>query len=355
MGSEQLLEKLEKEQGLSLKEWEILFQEHEKSHVLLAEEMAREIAQREFGNRIFFRGIIEFTNFCHNDCYYCGIRKSNARIKRYHLSNEEILECCQWGYDQGIRTFVLQGGENHYDSGENMIGIIQRIRNEFPDCAITLSLGEKEKEIYQRYYDAGAERYLLRQETACQWLYEKWHPKGQSMERRIQCLWDLKKIGYQVGCGILVGAPGQTPESLAMDFVMMQKLNPEMIGIGPFLPQEHTPFGRERAGSTEETLFLLSLLRILFPRCMLPATTALGSMEEDGRIRGIQRGCNVIMPNLSPQRVRKDYLLYDHKAGILDTPELGIRKLKAQTAAIGYEVVCDRGDPPGWKGEKRES
>ncbi len=343
-GGRELIDRLNREKKLTRKEWLWLLMNYTKEDADYAAGLARSIAQERFGKNIYFRGIIEFTNFCRNDCYYCGIRRSNKCAERYRLSKEEILECCEEGYANGFRTFVLQGGEDGYYTDEVLAELVQTIRETYPDCAITLSVGERSRESYQKLYDAGANRYLLRHETSDEALYQKLHPKTQTMENRLRCLQDLKEIGYQTGCGIMVGAPYQTVEEIASDMVMMQEFRPQMIGMGPFIPHKDTPFAKKPAGSVELTLFLLSLCRIMFPEVLLPATTALGTAEADGRARGVLTGCNVVMPNLSPGSVRKKYLLYDNKAGISDDAASGIAKLTAQMQAIGYEVRTGRGD-----------
>ncbi|MBE6020439.1 MAG: [FeFe] hydrogenase H-cluster radical SAM maturase HydE [Clostridiales bacterium] len=306
--------------------------------------LARSSALNTFGNKVFFRGIIEFTNICKNDCLYCGIRKSNNNVVRYRLSKEEIMICCAEGYELGYRTFVLQGGEDPYYNDDVMEDIVMEIRRTHPDCAITLSLGERSKDSYQRLYDAGADRYLLRHETADSCHYSQLHPKEMSLETRLNCLNDLKEIGYQTGCGMMVGSPFQTTELLAKDMMFLSKFKPHMVGMGPFIPHGATPFKNHPAGSPELTLFLLSLVRIMLPDVLLPATTALGSLQDNGRLRGLLAGCNVIMPNLSPMSIRKKYLLYDNKAGVDTDARESLRMLKEQVKEIGYEMSSERGD-----------
>lgn len=310
-------------------------------------EKAQKAAQKTFGNAIYVRGLIEFTNYCKNDCYYCGIRRSNEHASRYRLTREEILSCCRQGYELGFRTFVLQGGEDPYFTDMEICSIVLAIREEFPDCAITLSIGEKSKESYLAYFQAGANRYLLRHETADETHYRKLHPASLSLANRKRCLYDLKDIGYQVGCGFMVGSPGQTPETLYEDLKFMWELSPHMIGIGPFLPQKDTPFGSAAAGSYEETLRLLSIIRLLFPKVLLPATTALGTIHPKGREQGILAGANVVMPNLSPVSVREKYALYDNKICTGEEAAECRFCLDARIKAIGYEIVCHRGDYPG--------
>lgn len=339
-----LLEQLAADRHLTEEQWRQLFATYTPEDLDRAVKMARDIAVANFGKTIYFRGIVEFTNFCRNDCYYCGIRCGNHSVARYRLETEDILHCCQEGYDSGFRTFVLQGGEDDYFTDERMCAIVRAIKERWPDCAVTLSLGERSRESYQALFDAGADRYLLRHETADPAHYALLHPPRQTLENRLRCLRDLKDIGYQTGCGIMVGTPGQTPETLARDMLFMQELRPEMIGVGPFLPHKDTPFRGEKPGSVELTLFVLALCRIMLPRVLLPATTALGTAEGDGRQRGVLAGCNVVMPNLSPLAVRKKYMLYDNKVGTDLTAEQGVALLRRQMEEIGYEVVVGRGD-----------
>lgn len=344
MTDRELLERLAETHRLEEEQWRQLFATWTPEDLELAMTMARERAVASFGRTIYFRGIVEFTNFCRNDCYYCGIRCGNHSVARYRLETEDILHCCQEGYDSGFRTFVLQGGEDDYFTDARMCAIVRAIKERWPDCAVTLSLGERSRVSYQALFDAGADRYLLRHETADPAHYARLHPPRQTLENRLRCLRDLRDIGYQTGCGIMVGSPGQTPETLARDMLFMQELEPEMIGVGPFLPHRDTPFRDEAPGSVELTLLVLSLCRIMLPRVLLPATTALGTAEGDGRKRGVLAGCNVIMPNLSPLEVRKKYMLYDNKAGTDLTAEQGVALLRRQMEEIGYEVVVGRGD-----------
>lgn len=309
-----------------------------------AADLARETATRQFGKQIYFRGLIEFTNYCKNDCYYCGIRKSNKNASRYRLTREEILNCCQAGYELGFRTFVLQGGEDPYYNDERILGLVRDIRKNYPDCAITLSIGEKEKESYQAFREAGADRYLLRHETADKEHYRKLHPEELALSHRIQCLKDLKSLGYQTGAGFMVGSPGQTVETLIKDLEFLEELQPEMVGIGPFIPHHDTPFAKEAQGGLDLTLYLLSLVRLLLPKVLLPATTALGTIDSQGRERGILAGANVVMPNLSPENVREKYLLYDNKIHTGKEAAECLDALRESMGKIGYEIVVDRGD-----------
>lgn len=307
-------------------------------------EKARAVQHRYFGNRIYVRGLIEFTNYCKNDCYYCGIRKSNSNAVRYRLSKEDILSCAQSGYALGFRTFVLQGGEDAWYSDDKMEEIIRAVKNNHPDCAITLSIGEKSHQSYVRFFEAGADRYLLRHETANPAHYAKLHPKGLRLENRKACLEDLKQIGYQVGTGFMVGSPHQTLDDLVQDLLFIKSFQPEMIGIGPFLPHSDTPFAQEKAGTMELTLFLLAILRLMNPNALIPATTALGTVNGMGREKGILAGANVVMPNLSPVTVRKNYMLYDNKICTGEEAAECKNCLQQRMQAIGYQLVVDRGD-----------
>ena len=307
---------------------------------------AHATAQRYFGNKIFMRGLIELTNHCKNDCLYCGIRRSQRDVQRYRLSQEQILDCCEQGYKLGFRTFVLQGGEDGWFDDNRMCDIVASIRHQYPDCAITLSLGERSRESYQRLYDAGANRYLLRHETANPAHYARLHPAEMSFDNRMRCLQDLKEIGFQVGCGFMVGSPFQTLETLWQDLQFIRRLQPQMVGIGPFIPASGTPFADRPAGSVETTLRLLSLIRLLHPPVLLPATTALGTLHPRGRELGILAGANVVMPNLSPREHRKDYSLYDNKLCTGDEAAECRVCLDRRIRTTGSQLVVDRGDAP---------
>ncbi len=311
-------------------------------------EKARIRQQEHFGNAVYLRGLIEFTNYCRNDCYYCGIRRSNKNCQRYHLTKEEILACCEMGYDLDFRTFVLQGGEDMSYSDADICGIISMIKTRFPDCAVTLSIGERESSSYQKYYDAGADRYLLRHETADPQHYAMLHPASLTLEHRIRCLFELKRIGYQVGAGMMLQSPGQKTEHLIRDLRFLQELQPEMIGIGPFIPHRDTPFWNEPAGTAQMTLHMISILRLMFPKALIPATTALGSIDPMGREKGILAGANVVMPNLSPAGVRDKYLLYDGKICTGDEAAECRSCMSARIRSVGYEVEIGRGDAPGF-------
>lgn len=309
----------------------------------LKEEAVR-IREIYYGKKVFTRGLIEYTNYCKNDCYYCGIRKSNTNAKRYRLTEDEIMACCENGYELGFRTFVLQGGEDAYYTDDRMVEIIKKIKEAYPECALTLSIGEKSYESYKRFREAGADRYLLRHETANEEHYRKLHPEKMSLAVRKNCLYDLKKLGYQVGAGMMVGSPYQTTEDLAEDLVFLKELQPEMVGIGPFIPHHDTQFAKEPAGSVEMTLFLLAVIRILLPKVLLPATTALGTMDPLGREKGLQAGANVVMPNLSPVKNRKQYELYDNKICTGEEAAECRGCMGRRVASVGYELVTERGD-----------
>lgn len=307
-------------------------------------QQAREVSLLHFGNKIYIRGLIEVSNCCRNNCYYCGIRKGNPKIERYRLSEKSILDCCNQGYELGFRTFVLQGGEDPALTDERIETIVSGIRRNFPDCAITLSLGEKSREAYERFFRAGANRYLLRHETYNEAHYRQLHPAEMSVKQRLQCLQDLKDIGYQTGTGIMVGSPGQTVEHLIQDILFIEQLRPEMIGIGPFLPHQDTPFAQYPNGTVEQTILLLSIFRLMHPSALIPATTALATLAPEGRERGILAGANVVMPNLSPQEERKKYTLYNNKASLGAESAEGLAMLQKQLQAIGYEISTERGD-----------
>ncbi len=354
MSMKNLILKLEKEQTLYKEEWIQLIDGRTPELAEFLFERARAVRHAHYGRAVYIRGLIEFTNYCKNDCYYCGIRRSNTCATRYRLTEEEILSCCRNGYRLGFRTFVLQGGEDMYFTRERMEKIIASIHAEFPDCAITLSVGEREKAEYQAYFDAGADRFLLRHETANTDHYRYLHPKELSAAHRKQCLWDLRHIGYQVGSGIMVGSPGQTTEHIAEDLLFLQELQPHMVGIEPFIPHKDTPFREEQAGTLELTLYLLGLVRLMLPKVLLPATTALSTIHPDGRKMGILAGANVVMPNLSPEENRKYYSLYDNKRCRGDEAAEGLAMLKAEMEEIGYEVVSARGDALLEMEEKRK-
>lgn len=344
MSNKELIEKLKKDRILSHEEFTKLIKTYTDEDRAFAAKEAREEADRIFGNKIYVRGLIEFSSYCKNDCFYCGLRRSNKNAERYRLNKEEILKCSEEGYELGFRTFVLQGGEDLHFTDEIIIDIIKSIKKAHSDCAITLSLGERSEESYKKLFDAGADRYLLRHETANYEHYSKLHPDDLTAKHRQKCLMTLKKIGYQTGCGFMVGSPFQTAENLAEDMLFIKKLDPEMVGIGPFIPQHDTPFKNEKKGRLEDTLFMLSLIRLMKPDVLLPATTALGTISGTGREQGILAGANVVMPNLSPTEVRAKYLLYDNKICTGDESAQCKVCLSNRMKSIGYEIVTDRGD-----------
>lgn len=341
-----LIDKLVEKQTLTHEEWAGLIDACSPELMAYAAEHAQTIQQRIFGKGIFIRGLIEISNYCKNNCLYCGIRAGNHHVGRYRLSREEILSCCREGYRLGFRTFVMQGGEDNYFSDAYLCDLISKIKREFPDCALTLSLGEKSRESYEKLFFAGADRYLLRHETADEAHYGNLHPKEMSYQNRMRCLRDLREIGFQTGCGFMVGSPGQTTASLARDMIFLKEFNPQMVGIGPFISHHDTPFKAEKNGSTDLTVFLLSLIRIMLPYALLPATTALATAHASGRERGILAGANVVMPNLSPVSFRKKYELYDNKISTDTEAAEGLAELQKKIEAIGYKIDKGRGDAP---------
>lgn len=339
-----LIDKLYDTKSLDKNEFTELIQNRNKELSNYLFTLSQKRANEYYGKDIYVRGLIEFTNYCRNDCLYCGIRRSNKNAERYRLTKDDILICCESGYDLGFRTFVLQGGEDIYYKDSDIENIVYSIKSCYSDCAVTLSIGERSRESYKRYFDAGADRYLLRHETANTEHYGMLHPSELSLENRKQCLYNLKEIGYQVGCGFMVGSPYQTAKNLAEDMIFIKELEPHMVGIGPFIPHEATPFRNESGGTVEETLFMLGLLRLMQPNLLLPATTALGTIDPIGREKGIRAGANVVMPNLSPVEVRKKYMLYDNKICTGDEAAECFCCLQRRIESIGYKIVVDRGD-----------
>lgn len=343
-----LIDKLYKENYLERQELLHLLNgmsKDDKDYLLIK---SHETRVKHYGNVVYPRGLIEFTNYCNKNCIYCGIRTSNKNADRYRLSLTEILSACEEGYRLGYKTFVLQGGEDSYYTDEKIVEIVRMIKSKFPDCAITLSIGEKSYKSYKKYYDAGADRYLLRHETATKKLYEKLHP-GMSFENRIRCLKDLKTIGYQVGAGFMVGLPGQSNADYVNDLLFLKKLQPEMVGIGPFIPQKDTPLGKEEGGTVEDTIVLLALIRLLLPEVLLPATTALGSIDPLGREKGLKAGANVVMPNLSPTEVRSKYALYDGKICTGDEAAECRMCIESRIKSAGFSLEMSRGDNKLWR------
>ena len=340
----ELIDKLYYTHSLSLDEHEYLIENRNDEATKLLKSYAIETRKKYYSNHIFVRGLIEISNVCKNDCYYCGIRKSNKNCDRYRLTKEEILECCDEGYGLCFRTFVLQGGEDGTFTDEWLCDLISKIKHNHPDCAVTLSLGERTKESNQKLFLSGADRYLLRHETADELHYSKLHPSELTLNNRIRCLYDLKEIGYQVGCGFMVGSPHQTAKNIAQDLKFIEDFSPDMCGVGPFIPHKDTIFKDEKAGDADLCCYLLSIIRLIKPNILLPATTALGTIENDGREKGVLSGANVIMPNLSPLSVRKKYALYDGKISTGEESAQSLERLKKSMNAIGYEVVINRGD-----------
>jgi biotin synthase len=343
----QLIDRLETAHSLSTDEYAFLIRNRTALSAAYAAERAVRLRKEIYGSDIYIRGLIEISNYCKNNCLYCGIRRGNKTCERYRLSPEQILECCAEGHALGFRTFVLQGGEDPGFSDSLLCETVRRIRSRYPDCAVTLSVGEKSPEVYRMYREAGAERYLLRHETADPAHYQKLHPAEMSWSHRMDCLRALRNAGFQVGCGFMVGSPFQTAECLAADLKFLEEFRPEMCGIGPFLPHHGTPFRHEPAGTPELTVYLLPLIRLILPGVLLPATTALGTVAPDGRERGILAGANVIMPNLSPVSVRKKYELYDNKLCTGSESARNLDLLRRQMEKAGYRIVTGRGDPRG--------
>ena len=338
------IDRLAAEHTLSEAEYAGLIGGRDAEAAALLAEKAVAARKAVYGDAVYTRGLIEISNICRNDCLYCGIRRSNSALERYRLTPEVILECADEGYALGFRTFVLQGGEDAWYTDAVLGGIVSQIKRRHPDCAVTLSMGERSRESYRRLYDAGADRYLLRHETADRAHYALLHPKEMSWDNRMRCLRDLREIGYQVGCGFMVGSPGQTPAMLAKDLKFIEAFKPEMCGIGPFIPHHATPFADRPPGTLEETLYLLSIIRLIHPPVLLPATTALGTIHPRGRELGIQAGANVVMPNLSPVSVRSQYALYDDKICTGDESAQCRACLDRRMRSIGYRLVVDRGD-----------
>ena len=339
-----LIEKLATEHSLSLEEYEYLISERDEESAALLRELAVKARREHYSNSVYIRGLIEISNICKNDCIYCGIRRSNHDCDRYRLTKEQILSCCDEGYSLGFRTFVMQGGEDPHFDDDVLCDIVKAIKTKYPDCAVTLSMGERSRESYEKLFLAGADRYLLRHETADAEHYSRLHPENMSFDARMRCLHDLKDIGFQTGCGFMVGSPYQTVANIAKDLKFIEEFKPHMCGIGPFIPHKATPFASFPAGTVELTCYLLSVIRLIHPKILLPATTALGSIEEGGRERGILSGANVVMPNLSPMDNRKKYELYNNKLYSKAESAQAKAELEERMKNIGYEVVCHRGD-----------
>lgn len=339
---DRLIDKLRQNRDLSDEELRGLIEsdKHDKALMKAADEVRRE----RYGDAVYLRGLIEFTSYCKNDCLYCGLRAGNKNADRYRLSKDEILACCDEGYGLGYRTFVLQGGEDPYYTDEMICDIVSSVKARYPDCAVTLSIGEKPRESYEKYFAAGADRYLLRHETADNTHYAKLHPANMSADNRKRCLYDLKEIGYQVGAGFMVGSPYQTTDNLIADLRFLQKLQPDMIGIGPYITHKDTPFRDMERGTLALSLRMLAILRLMFPYALLPSTTALGTIDPTGRELGLQAGGNVVMPNLSPVKVREKYAIYDNKICTGEESAQCRGCLERRIESAGYRAVTDRGD-----------
>ncbi|MFT3950517.1 MAG: [FeFe] hydrogenase H-cluster radical SAM maturase HydE [Oscillospiraceae bacterium] len=344
------IDRLERERTLTADEFSALVEFHTPALAEYVAQKARTLRAQYYDNDVYMRGLIEFTNYCKNDCFYCGIRRSNTAAERYRLTKDDILACAAEGYQLGFRTFVLQGGEDPFFTDERLTEIVSALKAAYPDCAVTLSVGERSFESYKKLYDAGADRYLLRHETADEAHYATLHPAELTLENRKRCLFDLKKIGFEVGTGFMVGSPHQTPQTIAKDLLFLRELLPQMVGIGPFIPHADTPLKSHPAGSAQLTTFLLSLIRIMLPNVLLPATTALGTIDPAGREKGILSGANVVMPNLSPVAVRKKYMLYDNKICTGDEAAECRFCMQRRVESIGYKIAVCRGD---WKSEVR--
>ncbi len=336
-----LIEKLCKYKDLSDDDLERLIDNRQYEKALMHN--AEEVRRVHYGTDVYIRGLIEISNCCQNNCFYCGIRSDNKKLKRYRLTKEQIISCCNQGYPLGFRTFVLQSGEGGFFSDEELCEIISGIKTAYPDCAVTLSLGEKSFASYRSFFDAGADRYLLRHETADEEHYRLLHPQEMTLENRRQCLINLKKIGFQVGSGFMVGSPGQTIKHLVRDLRFLQELQPDMIGIGPYISHRDTPFYDCPNGELHLCLRLIAILRLMFPHALIPSTTALGSITENGRELGLTAGANVVMPNLSPSGVRKLYEIYNNKLSTKEEAAEAILSLKQRVASVGYNIITDIG------------
>ncbi len=339
-----LIDTLRQEHSLQAEAYRQLLTCSNPEEIKYLHQQAREVTQSNFGNIVYLRGLIEISNCCRNDCFYCGIRKSNIHVKRYRLDETSVLDCCRRGYELGFRTFVLQGGEDSFQTDDWIEETVAKIHSLYPDCAITLSLGEKTEDAYEKFFKAGANRYLLRHETYNESHYKYLHPVEMSHDNRFRCLNNLKSIGYQVGTGIMVGTPFQTVDNLVEDICFIEKFRPEMIGIGPFIPHQDTPFANHPAGNVSQTLILISIFRLMHPKALIPSTTALNTVIPDGREKGILAGANVIMPNLTPVAERNKYELYNHKSSWGAESAEGLKSLQETLQTIGYKISGERGD-----------
>ncbi len=349
----QILENLALEHRASHRDLVRLIATSDSERLAWACGLAREIRSEWFGRGVYLRGLVEISNRCAGGCYYCGLRAENGAIRRYTLTEEEVIASCVAGYERGLRSFVLQGGEV-YDNREMVAEVVRRIKREMPDVAVTLSLGEQTEDVYGVWREAGADRYLLRHETATREHYERLHPTRMSFEHRGECLAHLRRLGYQVGAGFMVGSPFQSEEELAREVEYMAETEPEMVGIGPFIPQSDTPFARERRGSVERTLLMVALARITLPKALIPSTTALATVDESGTMRGVMAGANVVMPNITPRAYRADYAIYDGKKSSGTESGEGIERLCEELKEGGFEAVMSRGDHPDFVEKVRE-
>ncbi len=340
----ELIDILSSKHSLTCDEYTFLLENYSEGLAAYAAEKAVDVRKKIYGTDVYIRGLIEFTNYCRCDCLYCGIRRSNKDCERYRLDKRQILQCCEKGYQLGFRTFVLQGGEDAYYTDDIICDIVSSIKNKYSDCAVTLSIGEKSAQSYFAFRRAGADRYLLRHETADREHYEMLHPENQRFESRMKCLYSLREAGFQVGCGFMTGSPYQTDKMLSKDLKFIESFKPDMCGIGPFIPHHATPFAGFAAGDIGKTIFLLSLIRLIRPNILLPATTALGTVDAFGREKGILAGANVVMPNLSPCGVREKYMLYDNKICTGDESAQCVKCLESRMESIGYQIVTSRGD-----------
>lgn len=339
-----IIERIASGKALSVEEWIQAIDCDDPGYAEELKAAASDTRDRIYGKKVFARGLIEFTSYCRNDCYYCGLRRSNKNALRYRLSYDCIMDTAEAGYRAGFRTFVLQGGEDSYFTDERLIMIVRGIKERYPDAAVTLSVGERSFESYKALKDAGADRYLLRQETADDVHYRKLHPDDMSQENRLRCLHDLKELGYQTGAGMMVGSPGSSSRTLAEDMVFLSSLKPEMVGIGPFIPHSSTPFRDEKRGSVDLTLRMVSLVRLALPHAMIPSTTALATASSDGQLQGILHGANVIMPDITPQSERSKYMIYDGKKITGDEAGENLRQIAEGMESIGYKLSMERGD-----------
>ncbi len=345
--TKKIIDKLNNTHTLTTCQYRHLVKNYSEEALRYIAPLALSAKRKVYGDDIFIRGLIEITNICKNDCLYCGIRASNKNCVRYRLEKDEILSCCKSGYELGFRTFVLQGGEDMYYTDEILCDIVSTIKDVYPDCAVTLSMGERSPDSYKKLKNAGADRYLLRHETASEKHYRKLHPKIMELDNRMMCLETLKSLGYQTGCGFMVGSPYQKTNHIAKDLKFIETFSPQMCGIGPFIPHKDTPFADFPAGDADFCCYLLAIIRLIKPNILLPATTALATLSEDGRTKAVMCGANVVMPNLSPEDAKKNYNLYNGKKSSGTEAGEHIEMLKKQLLTCGARIVCNRGDMKG--------